>query len=332
MAELLAAVRRTGFFHSHEDYLLDRVELEPVPINISVSRVHAASGELGLVVARDISERKAAERTLRQFNDELERRVLQQTEELQEFASALEKRVAERTFELEETNSELAAYAHSVSHDLRAPLRAMEGFATALLEEYGHQLEGYGHEYIQHIIDSASRLDLLVTDLLAYSRLGRAQLPLSVIDLKSVVTESLRQLSSDIEACQAKVDVMEQMPSILGDKTTLRQIVTNLLSNAIKFVSQGVRPKVRVWAERKEDGYVRLSVEDNGIGIEDKYQNSIFGVFERLHGVETYGGTGIGLAIVARSCKRIGGRFGVDSRPAHGSCFWAEFRGGGATP
>jgi signal transduction histidine kinase len=137
--------------------------------------------------------------------------------------------------------------------------------------------------------------------------------------------EALHRLAADIEACQARIDVDEQMPNVLGHNATLVQVATNLVSNAIRFVAAGVRPEVRVWAEPRDEGTIRLWVEDNGIGIDDAYHGRVFRVFERLHGVESYPGTGIGLAIVARACERLGGCYGIESQTDQGSRFWVEF-------
>jgi PAS domain S-box-containing protein len=239
--------------------------------------------------------------------------------------SSLEQRVVERTNELAETNAELESFARTVSHDLRAPLRAMEGFAAALAEDYGQQVDAEGREYIQHIIDSAKRLDGMVADLLAYSRLGRTELRITSLALNDVVHEAMNRLRGEITSQSAVITVAENMPTILGHKSTLAQVVTNLLSNALKFVAKNTRPEVRIWATTTTIGMVRLTVQDNGIGVETAYQKRIFQVFERLHGIESYPGTGIGLAIVARACERLGGSCGMESNHGHGSQFWVEF-------
>jgi PAS domain S-box-containing protein len=269
----------------------------------------------------DVTDRQQAQEALWQSETKL-----------RELNASLERRVAERTAELAETNAELTAFAHTVSHDLRAPLRAMEGFAAALAEDYCDQLDEEAREFIQHIIDSARRMDTLINDLLVFSRLGRAELRLHAIGLDQIVAEARRQLSSEIEVYNAKLEVAEPMPTVLGHEASLVQVVANLLSNAMKFVAEGVRPEIWAWAERRDGGMVRLWVEDNGIGIEDTYRDRIFQVFERLHGIDSYPGTGIGLAIVARVCNRLGGRYGFESQRDQGSRFWVEFQEGDANP
>lgn len=315
----IVAIRQAGrlrfeTIHRHRDG-------RSIDLDVSITALPTAPSGAPLIAAfvRDITERKLGEAALQRSE-----------ESLRELNSSLEQRVAERTAELAETNAELNAFAHSVSHDLRAPLRAMEGFAAALAEDYSEQLDEVGCEYIQHIVDSAKRMDTLVNDLLAYSRLGRTELRVQTIGLASIVKEALSQLGSDVEACHAEVDVVDGMPTVLGHKATLVQAVTNLLSNGMKFVAHGVRPQLKVWTEANDDGTIRLWVEDNGIGIDAEYRDRIFRVFERLHGIETYPGTGIGLAIVARACERLGGRCGVESTLGQGSRFWIEFSRGEA--
>jgi PAS domain S-box-containing protein len=249
-----------------------------------------------------------------------------ETEEaLRELTATLEERVAQRTAALEESNSALAAFGYSVSHDLRAPLRTMQGFAKALLEDYSPALDEEGREYAMRIARGAERMDLLIQDLLAYSRLSLGDVALEPVQLDQVMTEALRLCESALKATGAGVTIPPNLPCVLGHKATLVQVFGNLFSNALKFVSPGVTPRLEVWAERREDR-MRVSVRDNGIGIDSAHHGRIFSVFERLHGSETYPGTGIGLAIVKKGIERVGGRVGLESDPGHGSTFWVELR------
>jgi signal transduction histidine kinase len=238
----------------------------------------------------------------------------------------LERRVTERTERLSETARELDTFAYSVSHDLRAPLRAMTGFSQALLEDFGPRLDPKAREYAERIVRGGQRMNALIEDLLAYSRLTRAELTLVQVDLTGVVDEVLASLAGEVERRGAKVDVARPLHGVQGHPVTLRQVVTNLVSNALKFVAPGVAPRVRVRSE-SSGGTVRLWVEDNGIGIAPEHHERIFRVFERLHGVDDYPGTGVGLAIVRRGLERMGGRVGVESEPGKGSRFWIELRG-----
>jgi PAS domain S-box-containing protein len=243
---------------------------------------------------------------------------------IRDYANALEQRVAERTTEIEEVNQELVAFTYSVSHDLRAPLRSIQGFATALLEDYSDRLDELGINYAQRLVSSAKQLDHLIQDLLAYSRLTQVEIRLYPVQLSGIMTQVLEQLDEQIDQTQAEITVIEPLHEVIGNQTILVQVIGNLVSNALKFVEPGVQPVIRIWTE-KQNSNVRLWIEDNGIGINTEYYERIFRVFERLHGGETYPGTGIGLAIVRRGIERLGGRYGVESSTSDaGSRFWIE--------
>lgn len=246
-------------------------------------------------------------------------------EQVQRHAAELEQRVAERTAELREINVELESFSYSVSHDLRTPLRSIQGFAQILLEEYDDQLEAIGRGYVQRIVAAARRMDSLTEGLLTYSRLSRTAMELVPISLEAVVEEALMQLEADIRSKEAQVTVERPIPQVMGHYVILVQTVANLLANGFKFVAPGVRPQVQVWAEERDD-YVCLRLRDNGIGIAPEYQERIFRIFERLHGPDTYAGTGIGLSIVRKGVERMGGQVGVESTPDQGSTFWLELR------
>ena len=247
-----------------------------------------------------------------------------QTEaENRQLNSTLEARVKQRTEQLEEANHELEAFCYSVSHDLRAPLRAIQGFAQVLLEDYESLFDDMGREYLNRLITAAGHLDTLILDLLAYSRLGRTQIQLGQVDLATVVQGILQELESELQEKQAQVIIKTTLPLVKSQQSILKSIITNLITNAVKFVHPSIRAVVQIWAEERGK-YVRLWVEDNGIGIAPEHQERIFRVFERLHGVESYVGTGIGLAIVKRGVESIDGSVGVFSNLNHGSRFWIE--------
>lgn len=248
--------------------------------------------------------------------------IRQQAERLR----ILELREQERKLsELEDVRRELDGFAYTVAHDLRSPLRAMTGFSEALLEEYSSALDSTGRDYARRICDSAKRMDSLIQDLLAYSRLSRGEIALQTVDLGPVVREILHQMSPELLERRAEVSLEEPLPRVCGHPVLLSQILTNLLSNAIKFMVPGVDPRVRVRAEPSAD-QVRIWVEDNGIGIAAEHHERIFRVFERLHLQERYPGTGIGLAIVRRAAERMHAQSGVVSEPGNGSRFWISLK------
>ena len=237
--------------------------------------------------------------------------------------ATLEARVKERTKQLEQVNQELEAFCYSVSHDLRAPLRAIQGFAQVLMEDYESLFDDIGREYLNRITTAAAYLDTLILDLLAYSRLGRTQIQFGQVNLANVVEEILYELESELQENQAQVTIKTTLPLVRSQQNILKSVITNLITNAIKFVDSNAHPVVGIWAEQRGE-YVRLWVEDNGIGIAPQHQERIFRVFERLHGIESYIGTGIGLAIVKRGMESLNGKVGVCSNLNQGSRFWIE--------
>jgi len=256
---------------------------------------------------QDITERKGVE------------------EDLHKYREHLEELVKDRTKQLEDTNAELEAFAYSVSHDIRAPLRAMQVFAQILLDDYGDKFKPEGKEYARRIINASQQLDTMIENLLSYSKLSRVELKLKQVSLKKIVDEVINQLEHKFKEMDAVVNIKLSLPNVEGDKTILMKVISNLLVNAITFTAPGVKPKVKIWS-KESNGYVRLYIEDNGIGIDFKYQDKIFRIFERLHGIEAYPGTGIGLAIVKKGVERMDGRVGVESIPGKGSKFWIELK------
>ncbi len=254
-------------------------------------------------VTRDVTEREAANEAIRRLTEDLERRV------------------EERTQQLTQANEELQAFAYTVAHDLRAPLRAMQGFSDALREDYGDKLDDAGREYLSRIAEGAERLDQLIRDLLAYSRLARENLTLEPVALDWIFRQAVEQVKSSVD--QVTLSIQPDLPTVRAHAATLQQVVVNLLSNAVKFMPADRRPEIRVWSEDR-GACARVFISDNGIGIAAEHFSRIFEVFQRLHGVAEYGGTGIGLAIVKKGLERMGGTVGLTSEPGAGSTFWFE--------
>jgi signal transduction histidine kinase len=241
-------------------------------------------------------------------------------------AETLEQRVHERTAALEASNRELEAFSYSVSHDLRAPLRAIQGFGRLLLDEQGSRLDPEGVDFAGRIMQAAERMDRLILDLLEYGRLGKKAPEVDEVDLDVVLDDARRQQADAYAERGAEIEIQAPLGRALGHHATLVQAFSNLLSNAVKFVEPGVRPSVRVQVTRNGQG-VRLSVKDNGIGIAREHQERVFQLFERLHDSSKYAGTGVGLAIVKRAVERMGGQVGLQSEPGRGSTFWIELPG-----
>jgi signal transduction histidine kinase len=291
--------------------------------------------------------RRAAERAATQLKHS-ELALRESEERLRHYATELEHRVAERTANLAQSIQSLEGVLYHVAHDLRAPLRSMASFTNILLEEYGPRFDERGHDYAQRISNAAQRMDRLVQDLLAFGRLAHTAVPVSNINLEAEVKAALQHFSEEIEGRDATVDVCAPLPPVKANAAVLNQILSNLISNALKFVRPETRPHLRICAEettsRMEsaavksskvplldaqlsalDGrFVRLWIEDNGIGIAPEYHERIFRMFERLHAAGSYPGTGIGLAIVRKGVERMGGRVGLESVEGAGCRFWLE--------
>jgi len=231
--------------------------------------------------------------------------------------------LAETTRDLEEKNREMETFAYSVSHDLRTPLRAMEGFAQALLEDYGPTLDKTGQNYAQRIIKAAVSMDTLIHDLLAYSHLTTREVTLQPVDMNKIVQTSLNAFATKITECRARIAVKHPLGWILGNPTILQQVMDNLISNALKFTAPDETPNIDIYT-KKCGKTVRIHVKDRGIGIASAYHGKVFNLFERLHGVETYPGTGVGLTIVKKGIIKLKGEVGFDSKEGKGSTFWFE--------
>jgi PAS domain S-box-containing protein len=256
------------------------------------------------------------------FHDATELRAA--ATQLKNYSIKLEQDVAERTQSLQQTVGEMEAFSYTVSHDLRSPLRAMQGYAKVLLEDYEDKLDEEGVFYLQRIKNASERLDHLIQDLLAYTRVAKEHAPLQSVDLDKLTREIVDQYPS-FQAPHAAITIEGTLLPVQGRELLITQIISNLLSNATRFVPQGTTPKIRLWTEARGD-MVRLWVEDNGIGIAPENFERIFKIFEQVNDQKMYGGTGIGLAIVKKAALTMGGNLGVESVVGQGSRFWAEFK------
>lgn len=262
---------------------------------------------------REIAERKRVEQALREAEAELRRH-----------ADKLEEQVEERTARLRETIQELEAFSYSVSHDMRSPLRTMQGYSDALLDDYKGKLDETGEEYLRRIRRAASRMDLLIQDVLAYSRVAKGEIELQEIDVADVIRDVVQTYPS-LQPSQVDISLVLPIPKVLGHDAYLMQIVSNLLSNAVKFVAPGVRPAVTV-AGALEGEMVRITFSDNGIGIAPEHLNQIFQIFGRVYSEKRFEGTGIGLAIAKKAAERMGGSLGVVSQLGMGSQFFFQLK------
>jgi signal transduction histidine kinase len=243
--------------------------------------------------------------------------------ELKNLNVELEKRIQERTAALQESHSQLESFCYSVSHDLRAPLRSMQGFSHALIEDYSQRLDPEGQDFARRILSAAEHMDKLLADVLAYSRLSRQELKLDAIGVDAAVEDARLQLQEQIRQRAADIQIATCARKVIANQSVFELMIVNLLDNALKFVPKDRAPKISINCERRGDA-IRVWVRDNGIGIAKEHQQRIFRIFERLHGVETYPGTGIGLALVQKAVERMNGAVGVESLPGEGSQFWIE--------
>jgi signal transduction histidine kinase len=305
--------------------LLRRLRLDPKTEAIPVILLSARAGEDARVEGLD---RGADDYLVKPFSArELLARVQThlnlfrlRSETLAARRLELERLVAERTAKLQETIGELESFSYSISHDLRAPLRAMQSFAQLLSDECGPQLGDLGRDYVRRILAGSGRMDRLIHDVLIYSRVARTELPLGPVPLQPLV-DGIVEGYPQFKASRVDVRVARDLPSVRGNEAALTQCVANLIGNAVKFVAEGTRPRVDITATTA-DGRVRLFVRDNGIGIEPEMQHKIFGIFERVS--HDYDGTGIGLAVVRKAAERMGGQVTVQSEFGNGSTFCLE--------
>ena len=289
--QLEASLKTTEPNGPIEELSLQAADGSFCPVHLSLHSMNT-SGVAGFsVIVTDLTERKQSENALRKTSEEL-----------------LDK------------NGALEAFSYTISHDMRSPLRAIQGFARILLDDYGDKLDPEAKSYLDRIQSSVNRLDRLIHDVLAYTRLSGDQHQVAAFDLDKMMREMVETYPN---LRDANIEIVPSSAQVKGHEVVLGQCLSNLLGNALKFVPLGRVPCIKVWTE-PTNGRLRLWVQDNGIGILPKDQERIFEVFSRVHANEAYEGTGLGLSMVKKAVEKMGGRVGVESELGQGSRFWIE--------
>jgi PAS domain S-box-containing protein len=341
----MEAVRATGVRAYVGVPLLARGELIGI-LGLAAGKPRAFTDEQ-IMIVREVADQLAIairqarlQAKVKRHATELEARVAERTTDLRERMVEVEdlNQTLETTLEelrvaneqlkrnahqLEATNAELEAFAYSVSHDLRAPLRAIHGFAQIIARRHRDDLNEEGRHYFDNIVEASAQMSELIDDLLRYSRLGRKAVRVQSVPVLGVLAEVRSDLRERIAATGAKLVVADDLPVIRTSSTLLRQICTNLIDNALTYHRPGVPPHVEIDCEVRPDSIV-LSVADNGIGIPPEFHDKIFRIFQRLHSQEKYPGTGIGLSIVKKAAELLGGTVWLESNEGEGTTFYVE--------
>jgi len=274
-------------------------------VSVSSRELDYAGRPARLVLAEDVTERLKARAEVARLTEQLEQRV------------------RDRTAELEHVNQELETFAYTVSHDLKAPLRAIDGYSRLLEEDHGGALEGEAREFLGNIRAGVARMGSLIDDLLAYSRMERRDLQLRELDIEEIAGGVAAERDAELRRCGGRLELEVAGARAVGDPEAVRLVLRNYLDNAIKFRDPARDPRLTIRATAG-DGNTVLSVADNGIGFDMTFHDRIFDIFQRLQRAEDYAGTGIGLAIVRKAAHRMGGRVWAESRPGEGSVFYLE--------
>ena len=324
-AERLKYIEKTAAREEKQrKYLEDRVK------SISEVLSHVSDGNLDVRV-EVLGKSDAMDKIAQHINNMLDN-LEKLYERISSFSKELELKVEERTAMLnektnllEQANKELEAFAYSVSHDLRAPLRGIAGFSKILLDEYSAQLDDRCKHYLDRINNSTNRMSSLIDDILTLSRAGRTELQLKPVEFSDIINNAIKDFREEIESRGVYLRIGE-VPAIRCDPTLMQAVFSNLISNAIKFTHEKERPEIEIGFDEKKDA---IFVKDNGIGFDMQYRDKIFQVFQKLHLPDEYEGTGIGLAIVKRIIDRHHGKVWAESEPGKGTTFFVKLPKGG---
>jgi len=269
------------------------------PVEISLSPLETVEGTLVSGAVRDITDRKHRDEHIRGLNQELTR----------------------RSADLEAINKELEAFAYSISHDLRAPLRHMVGYTELLQKNTSSVVDEKGHRYMTMVLESGKRMGALIDDLLAFSRIGRAETRETMVSLEQLVKEVQNEVWNETEGRNVSWKI-GPLPDLYGDRSMLKLALVNLISNAVKFTRTRSTPEIEIGCTDNGTDDIVIFVKDNGVGFDMKYVNKLFGVFQRLHKADEFEGTGIGLATVQRIIHRHGGQVWAEGQVGAGATFY----------
>jgi PAS domain S-box-containing protein len=329
LEEVMVTLQRDGFWEGELEHSRRDGRRIVVASRWVLQRRESDQSQAVMEINNDITERKRAEESLRRAHEELEQRVQERTRDLKTSNELLEMEILERrraqnilaqqSAELTRSNSELEQFAYIASHDLQEPLRMVGSYVQLLERNYKSLFDAKGEEYIAYAVDGAKRMQMLINDLLSYSRVGTQGNEFGLTDCAGVVGLAIKNLQKAIQESGTTI-TCDPMPTVLADKMQLLQLFQNLLANAIKFRSEQP-PEIHITAKHA-DGFWQFAVKDNGIGIEPRHFERIFLIFQRLHSRRHYPGTGMGLAICKKIVDRHGGTIWPVSEPGMGTAFF----------
>ena len=308
--------QRGEFFHSPltramghgRDLFARRKDGTEFPVEVGLNPAETPEGTVVLAAVIDITQRKRMEAELAKVHTDL-----------REHAHRLEATVQERTAHLRQTIAELESVSYSLSHDLRGPLRTIQGFAQLVLDDAGERLNSEERDLLGKAIKAAHRLDRLIQDVLTYSKVSRQTVTLESVDVEKLIRQIIDE-RPELRSPRAELEIVSPLLPVMGHEASLTQVITNLLDNAVKFMPPDRSPRIRI-SSRPAGGQVELWFEDNGIGIPREAQPRLFAIFQRVHDEKRYPGTGIGLAIVRKAVERMGGTVHLESELGVGTRF-----------